>query len=42
MLDAIAWGIENLDPVTDPSTALEAVEIARDARVFAEPLPGLG
>src|SRR5436309_857114 len=28
MLDAIAWGIENLDPVTDPSTAIEAVEIA--------------
>jgi len=29
------------DAVSDPSSAMEAVEIAHDARVIAEPLPGL-
>ncbi len=40
MLDAIVHAIESLDPVSDPSTAMDAVEVARDTRLIAEPIPG--
>jgi hypothetical protein len=40
MLDAIVHAIESLDPVTDPSTAMDTVEVARDTRIIAEPIPG--
>jgi hypothetical protein len=38
-LDAIAHAIESLDPVSDPSTAMDAIEVARDTRIIAEPKP---
>jgi hypothetical protein len=32
VLDACVFGLEHMDEITDPSTAMEAVELVRDTR----------